>query len=186
MKGILIKTDELPREVDIKLDGEGSALRSLQALVGGNIDAFDVVFGDGVSLYINDEGLFTCPANRAIIANEHMEREGFLSQLDYSHAVKKGDIYTVLHGDIVAVGFDSETGEDRDLTVDEMRVVKDYFTDVSRPGSGFIAEYNIYRESHGYEPVGSLDDLAVDAMEAAASEFPIDTELKPARSEDAR
>lgn len=186
MKGLLIKKDEFPREIDIEVNEDGSALRSLQGLVGGNIDAFDVLFDDGVSLYINEEGLFTCPPNRAIFATEHMEQAGFLSQMDYSHVVQKGELYTVLHGDIVAVGFDCETGADRDLTADEMRTVKDYFTDVSRPGSGFLVEYNIYLQSHGHDPIGSFDDLAADAMEASASEPPAAPELESGRAEDAR
>lgn len=36
----------------------------------------------------------------------------------------------------MAVGFDFETGENRDLSADEMSRVADYFTEVSKPGSG--------------------------------------------------
>lgn len=59
---------------------------------------------------MNEEGLFTCPPNRAIFATEEMTKAGYLSQLDYSTVVEMGDFYTVLNGDIVAVGFDPETG----------------------------------------------------------------------------
>ncbi len=54
MRGILIPTGGNPREIDIESDANGSVLKSLQAAVNGNIDVFDVVFGNGISLYIND------------------------------------------------------------------------------------------------------------------------------------
>ncbi|WP_195478999.1 DUF3846 domain-containing protein [Coprococcus comes] len=67
---MLIATCEPPREVTLLPDKNGSTLKSLQALVGGNIETFDIAFGEGVSLYVNEEGLFTCPPNRAIFATE--------------------------------------------------------------------------------------------------------------------
>lgn len=113
---MLIATGEPPREVTLLPDKNGSTLKPLQALVGGNIETFDIAFGEGVSLYVNGEGLFTCPPNRAIFATEEMAKAGYLSQLDYSKVVEMGDFYTVLNGDIVAVGFDPETGESHDCT----------------------------------------------------------------------
>lgn len=71
-------------------DKNGSTLKPLQALVGGNIETFDIAFGEGVSLYVNGEGLFTCPPNRAIFATEEMAKAGYLSQLDYSKVVEMG------------------------------------------------------------------------------------------------
>lgn len=116
IRAMLIATGEPPREVTLLPDKNGSTLKSLQALVGGNIETFDIAFGEEVSLYVNEEGLFTCPPNRAIFATEEMAKAGYLSQLDYSKVVEMGDFYTVLNGDIVAVGFDPETGENRSLT----------------------------------------------------------------------
>ncbi len=113
IRAMLIATGEPPREVTLLPDKNGSTLKPLQALVGGNIETFDIAFGEGVSLYVNGEGLFTCPPNRAIFATEEMAKAGYLSQLDYSKVVEMGDFYTVLNGDIVAVGFDPETGESR-------------------------------------------------------------------------
>lgn len=110
IRAMLIATGEAPREVTLLPDKNGSTLKSLQALVGGNIETFDIAFGEEVSLYVNEEGLFTCPPNRAIFATEEMAKAGYLSQLDYSKVVEMGDFYTVLNGDIVAVGFDPETG----------------------------------------------------------------------------
>lgn len=65
IRAMLIATGEPPREVTLLPDKNGSTLRPLQALVGGNIEAFDIAFGETVSLYVNEEGLFTCPPNRA-------------------------------------------------------------------------------------------------------------------------
>lgn len=110
IRAMLIATGEPPREVTLLPDKNGSTLKPLQALVGGNIETFDIAFGEEVSLYVNEEGLFTCPPNRAIFATEEMAKAGYLSQLDYSKVVEMGDFYTVLNGDIVAVGFDPETG----------------------------------------------------------------------------
>lgn len=156
MKGMLIPTNGNPVEIDIKVDEEGSTLHDLQRLVGGNIEPFDVIFGEGISLYVNEEGLFTCPPNRAVYATKGMEEAGYLSMMvsmmDYGSPVKEGELYSILCGDLVAVGFDFETGENRDLSADEMSRVADYFTEVSKPGSG-IEE--VHRNPHGTAPRGS-------------------------------
>ena len=153
IRAMLIATGEPPREVTLLPDKNGSTLKPLQALVGGNIETFDIAFGEEVSLYVNEEGLFTCPPNRAIFATEEMAKAGYLSQLDYSKGVEMGDFYTVLNGDIVAVGFDPETGESRSLTDGETARVEGYFTVISRPGSGAKAVDDI---RHGITP-GSYD-----------------------------
>lgn len=70
MKGMLIPTNGNPVEIDIEVDEAGSTLHDLQRLVGGNIEPFDVIFGEGISLYVNEEGLFTCPPNRAVYATK--------------------------------------------------------------------------------------------------------------------
>lgn len=59
MKGMLIPTNGNPVEIDIKVDEEGSTLYDLQRLVGGNIEPFDVIFGEGISLYVNEDGRVT-------------------------------------------------------------------------------------------------------------------------------
>lgn len=149
IRAMLIATGEPPREVTLLPDENGSTFRPLQALVGGNIEAFDIAFGETVSLYVNEGGLFTCPPNRAIFATEEMAKAGYLSQLDYSKVVEMGDFYTVLNGDIVAVGFDPETGESRSLTDGESARVEGYFTVISEPGSG---EKAVDAIRHGMEP----------------------------------
>lgn len=136
LRGLLIATDELPREVEVAVDGEGSTLRALQGLVGGLIQPFDVIFGDGISLYVNEEGIGTCPPNRAVYATRGMEREGYLSQMDYATPVREGDLYGLLFGDIVALGYDAMEGTSRSLTDEEVARVSEYFTSESGPGSG--------------------------------------------------
>lgn len=131
--------------------------------MGGNIEAFDIAFGETVSLYVNGEGLFTCPPNRAIFATEEMAKAGYLSQLDYSKVVEMGDFYTVLNGDIVAVGFDPETGESRSLTDGESARVEGYFTVISEPGSG---EKAVDAIRHGMEPCGY--DISVETHDMAS------------------
>lgn len=163
IRAMLIATGEPPREVTLLPDKNGSTLKPLQALVGGNIETFDIAFGEGVSLYVNEEGLFTCPPNRAIFATEEMAKAGYLSQLDYSKVVEMGDFYTVLNGDIVAVGFDPETGESRSLTDGETARVEGYFTVISEPGSG---EKAVDAIRHGMEPCGY--DISVETHDMAS------------------
>lgn len=135
MKGVLIPTDGLPVEIDLREDASGSILSDLQGRVGGYIELFNVIFGDGIDLYINEEGLYTCPPNRAVYATPSMEQAGCLSCMDYAAPIKAGELYSILHGDIVAVGYDPMTGKSRELTAEEIATVSEYFTEVSTPGS---------------------------------------------------
>lgn len=50
IRAMLIATGEPPREVTLLPDKNGSTLKPLQALVGGNIETFDIAFGEEVSL----------------------------------------------------------------------------------------------------------------------------------------
>ena len=143
IRAMLIATGEAPREVTLLPDKNGSTLKSLQALVGGNIETFDIAFGEEVSLCVNEEGLFTCPPNRAIFATEEMAKAGYLSQLDYS--------------------IDPETGESRSLTDGESVRVEGYFTVISEPGSG---EKAVDAIRHGMEPCGY--DISVETHDMAS------------------
>lgn len=89
--------------------------------------------------------------------------EAYRSQLDYSKVVEMGDFYTVLNGDIVAVGFDPETGESRSLTDGETARVEGYFTVISRPGSGAKAVDDI---RHGITPGGY--DISVESHDCTS------------------
>lgn len=77
--------------------------------------------------------------------------------------VEMGDFYTVLNGDIVAVGFDPETGESRSLTDGETARVEGYFTVISRPGSGAKAVDDI---RHGITPGGY--DISVESHDCTS------------------
>lgn len=136
MQGVLIPVNADPRPIDIQSDENGSTLKALQQLVGGYIEPFDVIFGETITLYVNEEGAYTQPPNRLVIANRRMAETGYLSQFDYTRPVREGEPYTLLHGPIVALGYDPETGETRDLTAEQREEVTDYFTRVSKPGSG--------------------------------------------------
>lgn len=173
MKGMLIPTNGNPVEIDIKVDEEGSTLHDLQRLVGGNIEPFDVIFGEGISLYVNEEGLFTCPPNRAVYATKGMEEAGYLSMMvsmmDYGSPVKEGELYSILCGDLVAVGFDFETGENRDLSADEMSRVADYFTEVRKPARRMAASPSRGRLRHRVPPPRSWQRDATSAPRHATT-----------------
>lgn len=76
--------------------------------------------------------------------------------------------FDVICGDLVAVGFDFETGENRDLSADEMSRVADYFTEVSKPGSG-IEEVIAIRTGQRREEARSEDGRVTLKGEAQAS-----------------
>lgn len=183
MKGMLIPVDGRPMEVAIHPDGHGSHLHALQELVGGDIEPLNVVFGEEVSLYVNDEGLYSCPPNRAVYATRGMEEAGYVSQMDYSTVVREGDPYCILFGDIVAVGFDPETGEDRDLTEAEATTVTDYFTHVSPPDSG-MREVRAIQSRIPHEDVNHADgapSLSETAAESRSASSALSGELEQDR-----
>ena len=65
-----------------------------------------------------------------------MAEAGCLSQMDFSHAVAEGELYSIVFGDMVCVGFDPETGEDRDITDEEAQRVMERFGSVESIESG--------------------------------------------------
>lgn len=104
-RGLLIPVGEKPREV---LIDKNDSLSELQGYVGGNVDVLGVL-GDGIDLWVNDEGLFNgSMPNRAIYANKSMERDGYLDQLTFSHPVQEGELYTIICGDFLALSCDEE------------------------------------------------------------------------------
>ena len=120
----------LPYRKTLEADVNGSFLYGLQACVGGPIEPAGYIFEDAPAVYVNEEGLLGASletANRAIYATGRMAELGYLSQMDYSHAVEEGELYSIVFGDMVCVGFDPETGEDRDITDEEARRVVERF-----------------------------------------------------------
>ena len=124
---------EEPRIVEC--DG---SLESLQGLVGGLIEPFDVLFGTTPSIYVNEEGLLQgLKPNRAVYATAKMVEEGYLSQADFSRVAMEGELYQVLHGPVVAVSYeeDPETGDvrPRDITEAEFEAL---CAEIGDAGSG--------------------------------------------------
>lgn len=130
-----------PYRKTLEADERGSFLHGLQTCVGGPIESAGYIFGDAPAVYVNEEGLLTASldtANRAIYATREMAEMGYLSQMDYSHAVEEAELYSIVFGDMVCVGFDLETGEDRDLTDTEAERVVERFGSVESIESGAV------------------------------------------------
>ena len=127
---VVVPVGGRPYRKVLEADERGSFLRALQACVGGPIEAAGYIFGDEPAVYVNEEGLLGASlgtANRAVYATRQMAEAGYLSQMDFSHAVAEGELYSIVFGDMVCVGFDPDTGEDRDITDEEARRVVERF-----------------------------------------------------------
>lgn len=104
--GLLIPVGSKPFEVWID---KNNSLAELQDLVNGNVDVLSVL-GNGVDLWVNEEGLINgSKPNRAIYATKHMEEVGYLDQLTFGHPVKEGELYSLICGDFVAFGVDEKS-----------------------------------------------------------------------------
>lgn len=93
------------------------------------------------SIYVNEEGLLQgLEPNRAVFASDGMVEQGFASQVDCTRVVRKGELYQILHGPIVAVSYeeDPETGDiaPRDITEEEFEAL---CVEFGSPGSGIDA-----------------------------------------------
>lgn len=154
--------------VAIEIDGG----QDIKNQVGGS---FDEASGNlppdalpfNLSMYVNDEGLFTCQPNRAFYATESMEREGYYSAIDGKPAVA-GLPTSVLYGNIVITGFNPATGEDASLTAGEMMDVMNYFQRESPRGSGrevaLVVQNGLYSELREYisQESSSHEDKTLD------------------------
>lgn len=135
MRGLYIPVEGMPKQIDI--DDE-DVTHDLQHLVGSPLGLL-AVLKEGLDIWCDDNGIATKEPNRAIFATKEMEEEGYLSQMDYQHVSKEGELYTIIYGDVVALGVDVETGSSRSLTDDELAFAEDYFTRISPPYSGLEA-----------------------------------------------
>lgn len=121
--GLLIPVGSKPFEVWID---KNNSLAKQQDLVNGNVEVLRVL-GNGVDLWVNDEGLFNgSQPNRAIYATKHMEEVGYLDQLTFGHPVKEGELYSLICGDFVAFGVDEE-GEIASLPQETIDKLKETF-----------------------------------------------------------
>lgn len=140
--GLLIPVGSKPFEVWID---KNNSLAELQDLVNGNVDVLSVL-GNGVDLWVNEEGLINgSKPNRAIYATKHMEEVGYLDQLTFGHPVKEGELYSLICGDFVAFGVDEE-GEIASLPQETIDKLKEPFAD---PSTGYKEYIHI---KYGIEP----------------------------------
>lgn len=133
---------------------EINGARDIMSHVGGIIDeASGYLPPDALpfnlSMYVNDEGLYSCQPNRAFYATESMEHEGYYSAID-GKPVVSGLPSSLLFGNIVITGFNPETGEDKSLSAGEMMDAMNYFQRESPRGSGrevaLIVQNGLYGE----------------------------------------
>lgn len=132
-KAVLVPVGDKPEFVEV--DG----YKSLQKLVGGCIESVSWIFDDAISVYANDEGKSLCNPNRAIYAQpQHVGKIGWDGE-----EIVEGKLLDIIFGDFVCVGFDPETGEDRDLTDDEIQLIMERFGSVASIKSGLIETLKI-------------------------------------------
>lgn len=145
---MVVEPGEEPREVVMRPDSSGSYLAALQGFVGGYVEAFDPLFGDEPLLWVNEDGISSGLApNRAVYANRRMEEMGYVSQMDWSTAVRQGELYTILFGTIVAVSYDAG-GVPRDLSGAEAEAVKSAFGGPRNVMSGLVEAQRITLRRH--------------------------------------
>lgn len=151
--------------------------RDIMSHVGGIIDeASGYLPPDALpfnlSMYVNDEGQYSCQPNRAFYATESMEHEGYYSAID-GKPVVSGLPSSLLFGNIVITGFDPETGEDKSLSAGEMMDAMNYFQRDSPRGSGhevaLVVQNGLYgelRKSLSHEPSSHEDKAPDNASES--------------------
>ena len=137
---VVIEPGRDPYLKEVEPEGhEASYLSAFQSEVGGNVEAYNVLWGDEPLIYVNEEFLFNgSQPNRAIYANDHMEREGYLSQMDYTSVVKRGDLYGLICGTFIAVSYDVNTGKPRDISIEEWLEVCATFAGIRSVLSGGV------------------------------------------------
>lgn len=130
LEAMIVPVGGEPYPKTLEADEHGSFLRALQECVGGHIEPMGYLFDDAPTVYCNEEGKLAgsgCRPNRAIHATEAMANAGYVSPNDPSRAVRPDELFYIVFGDMVCVGFDPETGEDRDITAEERGRVTDRF-----------------------------------------------------------
>lgn len=153
-KGIHIAVIEPGKDPYLKKiapDADGNYTSAFQDEVGGLIEAYEPPFGETPLLWVNEEFLFNgSTPNRAVYANKRMEGIGYLSQFgDNSKPVKAGELYGILCGTFIAVGYDrDEEGNDkpRDITVEEWLDVCAAFAGIRSVLSGALEVTGLQRE----------------------------------------
>ncbi len=130
LEAMIVPVGGKPYPKTLEADENGSFLRALQECVGGRIEPMGYQFDDAPTVYCNEEGKLAGSGyrpNRAVYATEAMEHAGYASPNDPSRAVRPGEFFDIVFGDMVCVGFDPETGEDRDIAPEERERVTERF-----------------------------------------------------------
>ena len=133
MKAMLVPVGEMPRPIDVE------GLEGLQRAVGGSVQSCDWIFGDRPAVYVSESGKFFKEPNRAIYATD---ADNGSKRWDGS-IIKSGDLLDILYGDFVCIGFECETGEDRDITQEEAEKVMKRFGTNESIDSGIVEALRI-------------------------------------------
>lgn len=141
LEAMIVPVGGKPYPKTLEEDQNGSFLRALQECVGGHIEPMGYLFDDAPAVYCNEEGKLAgsgCRPNRAVYATEEMAQTSYANPGDPSRAVKPDELFGIVFGDMVCVGFDPETGEDRDITPEECQRVMERFGSVESIASSPI------------------------------------------------
>ena len=136
---MIVPVGRAPHDKMLKADENGSFLHALQSCVGGCIEPMDYLFDDAPAVYCNAEGKLGASlseANRAVYATREMAEAGYASPSDPARAVAEGELFDIVFGDMVCVGFDAETGGSRDVTPAECARVVERFASPDSIASG--------------------------------------------------
>lgn len=167
-------TMEVPKKLSLETELNGVSVETLLKAAGQLLGDNDLDEASGylppdalpfnLSMYVNDEGLYSCQPNRAFYATESMEHEGYYSAID-GKPVVSGLPSSLLFGNIVITGFNPETGEDKSLSAGEMMDAMNYFQRDSPRGSGrevaLIVQNGLYgelRQSLSHDPSAHEDE----------------------------
>lgn len=146
LEAMIVPVGGAPYPKTLEADENGSFLRALQECVGGRIEPMGHLFGDAPTVYCNEEGKLAgsgCRPNRAAYATEAMASAGYASPSAPGRAVEPGELYDIVFGDMVCVGFDPETGEDRDIAAEECERVAERFGSRESIASGELEALRI-------------------------------------------
>lgn len=130
LEAMIVPVGGKPYPKTLEADENGSFLRALQECVGGHIEPMGYLFDDAPTVYCNEEGKLAgsgCRPSRAVYATEAMAQAGYASPNDPSRAVRPDELFDIVFGDMVCVGFDPETGEDCDIAPEECERVTERF-----------------------------------------------------------
>lgn len=146
LEAMIVPVNDLPRNITLEADENGSFLAAMRGCVGGPIEPMGFVFGDEPAVYCNEEGkldVASNPPNRAIYATCEVADAGYASPADPDRAIREGEVIDIAFGDLLCVGFDAETGESRDISPEERARVTERFGSAASVASGLFEAIRI-------------------------------------------